>query len=136
MKYFKVKYKKWNENYNLDLLIKNGKKDNLEKLKRVYIELFKTFEKMENIDNPVILYYLNEDITEIEYKLQELWGFTKDSNYHSYWFQCPKCTCPKMDNNDAIGTKYRYYDIDCIVHGKKTLKLVKIEKKIKRIIKK
>lgn len=135
MEYFEVKYKDYKARMNLSLLKSNGKEDNLEELKEVYIELYKTFEKMENTDNPITLFNLNKHITELEFKMQELWGFPINEDYHRYWFQCPKCSCGKIDNNEAIETKFRYINPACIIHGTKTYNLLKREDKIKRILK-
>lgn len=134
MKSFHVEYKNYKNDYNLDLLIKNGKEHNLEKLKNTYINLFKTIEKMEQTDNCIILFNLNKYVTELEFELQRLWGFPENINYHRYWFLLPKCTCPKIDNNELIGSILKYYNNDCIIHGEETLNLVKREKKLKRII--
>lgn len=39
----------------------------------------------------------SKQVTQIEYELQELWGFPLDFNYHRHW-QHPGCTCPKLNN--------------------------------------
>ena len=135
MESFTVTYKNYNESFNLTLLKSKGKEHNLNKLKEVYIELFKIFEKMENTNKPIILYRLNKNIETIEYKLQELWGFDKNSDFHRYWFMCPKCTCPQLDNHDMIGTGQRYYGNECPIHGIGMRQMLNREKKIKRILK-
>jgi len=53
-----------------------------------------------------------------EYKLQELWGFEKNANYHQDYL-LPHCTCPKMDNQDYLGTNMRWTTEGCIYHGRK-----------------
>ena len=50
--------------------------------------------------------------TDIQYKLQDAWGFERDSNYHRFW-DLPHCTCPVMDNNDAYPTKYTMVHSGC-----------------------
>jgi hypothetical protein len=54
--------------------------------------------------------------TELEFQLQKAWGFQQDSKYHKFW-ERPRCTCPKMDNDD--GYPYGYYTISgvCPLHG-------------------
>lgn len=52
-----------------------------------------------------------------EYRLQALWNFTADSNFHSYWFKMPHCTCPYMDNQERIGTGMFIISGDCPLHG-------------------
>lgn len=60
---------------------------------------------------------LDKIITQIEFKLQKLWGFPQDSNRHR-WFEVPKCSCPKWDNADSLGSDFRIINPDCILHGK------------------
>lgn len=105
----------------------------VEELKKVYIEMFKVFEQMENTSSPIRLYCLNKSIEPLEFKMQELFGFKVDSNYHRYWCECPKCTCPKIDNREMRGTGMRYYDSGCIIHGEKTLQLVQRKDKLEKL---
>lgn len=37
--------------------------------------------------------------TELQFYLQDLWGFDRDSMHHRSWY-LPKCICAKMDNDD------------------------------------
>lgn len=60
---------------------------------------------------------LDKIITQIEFQLQKLWGFPQDRNHHR-WFDVPKCSCPKWDNDDNIGSEYRIINPNCILHGK------------------
>lgn len=81
------------------------------------------FDEMERLDpsDPVQLECLRENaamLTKIEFKLQELWKFPQDSNFHSWWFHVPHCTCPVMDNMDCIGTKFNIMNAACVVHGR------------------
>ena len=105
----------------------------VEELKKVYIELFKVFEQMENEGSRIELYKLNQSIEPLEFKMQELFGFKVDRNYHRYWCECPKCTCPKMDNRDIRGTDIRYYDEECIIHGSQTRNLIQRKEKLEKI---
>lgn len=54
--------------------------------------------------------------TQIEFELQEQWGFTIDANFHRPWYR-PGCSCPRMDNEERYGTPYRVTSGDCILHG-------------------
>ena len=60
---------------------------------------------------------LAQKITNIEFNLQALWGFSQDENFH-YWFEVPQCDCPKMDNRDRYGTSHRIINPHCKIHGK------------------
>ena len=59
---------------------------------------------------------IGDEITEIEYELQELWGFPKDRASHTHWLRPIKCKCPKLDNKDAWGHEY-YINEECPLHG-------------------
>ena len=72
---------------------------------------------MEKAEDRITLRLLNKSIQEIDFKLQELWGFPINSNYHRWW-EVPKCLCPDMDNRERYGTKYRVTRGDCPIHGK------------------
>lgn len=53
---------------------------------------------------------------ENERTLQQLWQFKVDDKYIKTWWY-PKCTCPKMDNDDAYPTGYYYVNTSCPIHG-------------------
>ena len=59
---------------------------------------------------------LDKIITQIEFKLQKLWGFPHDRNFHR-WFDVPKCSCPKWDNAESLGSDFRIINPNCIIHG-------------------
>lgn len=42
-------------------------------------------------------------IEDIEYSLQGLWKFPRDSSYHTHWLEIKGCTCPRLDNQDYLG---------------------------------
>lgn len=69
----------------------------------------KTVEKL-------VLRRLAEEHREIQFKLQEAWGFEKNQLYHD-WFEVPYCTCPKEDNRERKGTAYQIINLDCPIHG-------------------
>lgn len=62
---------------------------------------------------------LPDAITRQEYKLQKLWRFTPNSDFHRYWYMTPRCSCPKLDNDDLIGSKHRWFSGGCKLHGGK-----------------
>ena len=88
----------------------------VDELRSKHYRRLQLLEKMENTDDPVSLKTLNKSIIEIDFKLQELWGFPQDPNYHRWW-EVPKCVCPHLDNIDNYGTKYRITRGDCPIHG-------------------
>lgn len=87
-------------------------------LKNLHIGMHETKEKMKETDDKSALRELAFTVENLEFMMQEAWGFPKDRNYHSHWLEVPKCTCPKMDNRENYGTKYRVIDGKCPVHGK------------------
>ena len=54
----------------------------------------------------------------LEFRLQKLWGFSEDRDYHSWWYKHPLCTCPTLDNMDTTGAIMRYINMSCPLHGK------------------
>ena len=72
--------------------------------------------EMQNTTDREELKLLSKDWTNNEFDLQDLWGFPRDENYHRWWY-VPRCTCPKIDNDDAYGTGYYTRTLDCPVHG-------------------
>lgn len=64
----------------------------------------------------LVLRRLAEEHREIQFKLQEAWGFEKNQHYHD-WFEVPHCTCPKEDNRERKGTCYQVINLTCPIHG-------------------
>lgn len=90
--------------------------DNIRGIVQKHIQKLMMFEQMEETDDPNKLKELAQIVNDIEFDLQELWGFALDENFHE-WYLVPKCTCPKLDNIDRRGTKYRIFSGDCPIHG-------------------
>ena len=84
--------------------------NNLHIVRNCYLTL------MENVNDKEDLRYFTKIITQIDFKLQEIWKFKEDSSYHRFW-ELPKCDCPKMDNMDTYGTGHRYINPNCLLHG-------------------
>jgi len=135
MEKFVATYNHYSQSLNLDLLKSKNREHFKDQIIETYIEVFKIFEKMDNTDNRVELYHLQNQVIPLEFKLQELWGFKKDKNYHRLWMEHDKCTCPKLDNLDDIGTGMRHINTECIIHGIKTFNIVNRENKLNRILK-
>ena len=125
----KITYKKYNTYIN-DKMVDESKHQELED---TYINMYKIFEKMENA-NSVEMFTLVKDLEDTEFKMQDLFGFKHDRNYHRYWLDSPGCICPHMDNGENYGTPYRIIVLDCPVHGEKVTNIGKREEKLKRII--
>jgi hypothetical protein len=58
------------------------------------------------------------EVREQDYNLQDYWNFERDSNYHTYEWRLPGCTCPCMDNLERVGLRIGFYHNDsCPYHG-------------------
>lgn len=41
-------------------------------------------------------------IEDLEYSLQGIWKFPRDSRFHLHWLEIKDCSCPKLDNKDQM----------------------------------
>jgi hypothetical protein len=89
---------------------------NIKKINNLHEFRNSIFRLMEKTGDKCDLRYYNEVLTHLEYRLQELWGFEKDSNFHRFWDR-PHCTCPKMDNDDRFPTGHYVTNLTCLLHG-------------------
>jgi len=67
-------------------------------------------------DNPGTAKTLQNVITNIEFELQDLWGFSRDIRYHKFW-ELPQCQCPKLDNEDRYPFGHYFINESCPLHG-------------------
>ena len=59
-----------------------------------------------------------ENITELEFKLQDNWNFPRNIAFHTYTMELNGCLCPKMDNAERVGfTETRIITESCPWHG-------------------
>ena len=92
--------------------------EDIELLKLSHIMRDLIFKAMEATDDRDTLRKLAQRFETLEYMQQELWGFEKDKRFHR-WFEVPKCSCPKLDNQDWIGSDHDIVSLNCIIHGGK-----------------
>ena len=109
-----VQHGKFSCYINSHLLDKQNAWKKLNAIKKLHVEKMKLFEKMETCKESELPGYA-KNIEDVEFKLQKAWGFTQDKDFHR-WFDVPRCTCDKMDNEDFYGTKFRSYNLNCPVH--------------------
>lgn len=74
------------------------------------------FSEMEELDAPQDLREYAKKVEELEFYMQDLWGFPRNRAYHKFW-RVPHCNCHVLDNEDAYGSGTRYYSESCPVHG-------------------
>lgn len=91
--------------------------EELQNLKDLHVRLGRVYAQMRETDDVQLLRELAAECTDIEFEQQKNWHFSQDANFHN-WYNVPKCLCPKIDNHDMKGTKYRYYSGDCPIHSK------------------
>lgn len=116
MKNLTVKYKDSEISLNPKLLDEQDCWENVEVLLETHLEKLKIFEKMEESEDPEKLQAFDREITKLERKLQDLWGFRVNNNYHKFWDR-PKCKCPKMDNDDRYPSSSYIIAGNCPLHG-------------------
>lgn len=111
-----IKYKDYSVLLSSTLLQGKCAWGNLDLIKKLQIEKFKVFKKMEKTDDKLKLRAFAEEIEQLDFKLQKAWNFPEDRNFHE-WYNIPKCICPKSDNKHKSGTEYRVIRETCPVHG-------------------
>lgn len=89
---------------------------NVDKIKQLHYERMGVYEEMKKTNDKLLLKMLDGLCTQIEFELQELWGFSLDIRYHRFWAR-PKCTCPKLDNEDLYPGGLYVTSGLCHLHG-------------------
>jgi hypothetical protein len=98
------------------------KKQTLSKMLALYSDLFFLLDNTQYVKTKRDRIALVKVIENIEYDLQECWGFKKDTAYHSYWNHPTDCTCPRLDNEELFGTNRRNINSDCPFHNLEELR--------------
>ena len=90
--------------------------ENVDDLVTKHKEKLDIYENILKEDDKEKLKEYAKKITEIEFELQRLWKFKQDRNYHRFW-ETPKCTCPKLDNEENYPIGYYTVSEDCPLHS-------------------
>lgn len=101
---------------NSALLNRQDAWENLDLIKQLHIERLGLEDEMRDTDDADLLCLFDALYTQIEFELQDAWKFERNANYHRFWNR-PKCTCPKLDNEDVYGLSCAYYNQSCPLHG-------------------
>lgn len=105
---------------NVELVKKQNLSDEkIERIKHLHVIRLDLHKKMALYEDSKVLQNMFQDITDLEYELQELWGFQPDITKQP-WFKVPKCTCPKMDNEDDK-PYLQHFVLTCPIHGSEGL---------------
>ena len=104
---------------NPDLIVSQKCNNSIPELLRLHKIKHYIYKRMHRANSPI-----NKDnlkrydrlLTEIEFQMQDAWGFPRSTNYHRFW-ERPRCLCPIMDNQDSYPTSFTYTNQDCPRHG-------------------
>ena len=101
------------------LLKKQKAEDNLELIKYLHKQRLLLEDLMKYHTGPEgytgVLEVINKDWREVQFKLQDAWGFDRDARMHRFW-EVPGCKCPKMDNNDSYPSGRYIVSGNCLIH--------------------
>lgn len=111
-----VRYKNRGRMINEKLLNKMGAVSKLDQIKKIHYEILVVEDEMKNTDDELLLMMFDALYTQLEFELQEAWGFPQDINCHRFWWR-PKCTCPKTDNDDNYPHGRYVINRGCVLHG-------------------
>jgi len=111
-----IKYKDRSLILNKSLIDSQNCWCNVSNIKDLHLLKMQIMDFMDTCEDNKWLRNLGETLRRLEFALQRLWGFPEDKNYHRWWYHS-KCSCPKMDNDDAYPTGYSYISGDCPLHG-------------------
>ena len=105
---------------NPTLVAKQGLTDeDVEKIEKLHLKRARLFVKMleyAGIKDWTALKIRALELEEIEFKLQDAWKFKRDSRLHRFW-NAPGCACPRLDNEDRLGTGFAMMSAACPIHG-------------------
>lgn len=123
MKYLYTEAEASREHANGTIILNTGllerqkiTKKGLTKLLDLHEKLQDVYSKMRAEDSPIALKELDREVTLLNFELQKVWGFPQNADFH-HWYTVPKCQCPRMDNLERYGTRFRIISANCPVHG-------------------
>ena len=107
------------EHLNQNLIARNGVSPSSQ------LELCTLYDKLEELieeGNATLSVEENRrivnEVEQLEFKLQELWGFGRSQMHHRYWSRLDMCLCDadSLDNRDDRGYR-RTISCGCPIHG-------------------
>jgi hypothetical protein len=101
---------------NRNLLTRQNAWGNLDAIKAEHVIKLNIYEAIKKEEDKAALKCYSQNLTDLEFRLQALWGFPKDARFHRFW-QTPKCLCPLLDGEDSWGTGYTYINGECPLHA-------------------
>jgi len=88
-----------------------------DRIKKVHCKIYRLHERIVRTNDAYSLKALALLMQRLEFKLQQYWKFKPDARKHYLWLYLPKCSCPKSDNRERIGTGSFIIDQECPLHG-------------------
>jgi hypothetical protein len=89
--------------------------DTVSQIVALHKERYDLFTLLVKTKNRTFMKILFNQLTQVEFELQMLWGFEPNAIRHRSYLW-PKCTCPKSDNDDAF-PEIQWIDLKCPLHG-------------------
>lgn len=90
--------------------------DRIDRIKTLHEMKLRAIKLMSDSDDPAFLRTLGDTVTNLEFLLQDAWGFGRNQIFHAFW-TLPKCECPKYDNWERYGAAPGIINCSCPVHG-------------------
>lgn len=91
-------------------------REEVEYVKHLHKLRLEVEEQMRIAPTKHILRGFNSCWTDLQFLLQDAWKFPRDSTRHRFW-EVPRCSCPRMDNEDSYPNRYYTISCNCEVHG-------------------
>lgn len=89
--------------------------ERLAKLKESHVDRYLTERQLEQASRVEDIQMLFQEWTRLNFLQQKLWGFPEDANFHPS-HRLPHCTCPKMDGDERLGSKFAVRTSGCPIH--------------------
>jgi len=103
---------------NQELAEKRGISDEtIRQIQRLHLLREALKDIMATVENQELLPGLALTLQDLDFQLQDHWGFVRDPSFHR-WFDVPRCTCPKLDNEENLGrSDMAIISSNCPVHA-------------------
>lgn len=96
---------------------RNVRGNSVERIKEIHEQLDVIFKNIDTYVENIGYKAVAELVTDLDYQLQDNWGYARDKSWHTYWYKIPGCTCPKMDNAETRGVGRDWINMHCPFHG-------------------
>ena len=112
-----IAYKNKNTHLNPVLIsLQNLSEADVSLIKRLHMTRMEIECDMEDAPSEYILKGLYSLWWNVQHLLQDAWKFERNDNFIRFW-DVPRCTCPKMDNEENYPLGYYVTNMSCEVHG-------------------